>query len=134
MESIQSVYVGLSQGTLIHLNVFGEPFFDDSGTVFKVSPETGDREEVCPTSEFNPVDLDDYWTGESLKQEWEKNNGNIPDGNWLVPITPFVLGGKFEIANLMSIPVDEAIGFYETIRNDIKDLPDGATVQIVVKP
>lgn len=134
MSKAQSNYSDLSPGEVIYLNVFGEPFFAESGSVFKVSPETGGREEVCSLNDFSPGGLDDYWTGESLKQQWEMIHGAIPADNFLVPVTPFVLGGEFDISNLMSIDKDEAIGYYKRIRDGIRDLPDGATVKIEVKP
>lgn len=127
-------YTDISPGEVIYLNVFGEPFFAESGVVFKVSPETGEREKVCLLSDFNPVNLNDYWTGESLKQQWEKVNGAVPVDNFLVPVTPFTLGGEFDISNLMSIGEDEAIRYYKKIRDAIHDLPDGTAVKIEIKP
>lgn len=134
MSKTQSNYSDLSPGKVIYLNVFGEPFFAESGSVLKVSPETGEREEVCSLSGFNPGALEDYWTGDSLKQQWELAHGAMPADNFLVPVTPFVLGGEFDISNLMSIDKDEAIRYYKRIRDAIRDLPDGATVKIEVKP
>lgn len=124
----------LSGGKIVYINDFGEPFFECGGTVFKVSPETGEREEVCATARFDPLKLDDYWTGDSLKKEWEQANGGLPSEHWLVPITPFVLGGEFDPSNLMSIKISEAVGYYKTIRHALSSLPDGSKVEIKVKP
>lgn len=123
----------IPKGVIVYINVFGEPFFDNAKEVFKISPETGEREIVCQSDKFNLASLDNYWTGDSLKQQWEAINGLIQNGHYLVPITPFTLGGEFEIANLMCIPEVEMIGYYKKIRDAINILPDGAAVQIKIK-
>lgn len=125
--------VGSYPEDMVYMNIFGESFIEAGGFVFKVSPESGAREEVCRFDQFNADALGDYWTGESLKKEWETVNGLVPNGSLLVPMTPFVLGGLLEVENLMVIPASEAISFYKKIRDAIKYLHDGDTVQIVVK-
>lgn len=129
----------LSLGEMVFINIFGEPFFNESGVVVKISPETGERENVCLASSFAPESMDDYWTVESLKLEWELSNGKVPEDSFLVPITPFVLGGEFNALNLMAIKKEEAVRYYAKICNAIAGLPDGVAVkdgekiQIVVK-
>lgn len=40
------LFQALSDGQLVWVNVFAEPFFNVNGQIIKVSPETGDREEI----------------------------------------------------------------------------------------
>ena len=134
MASPKNLFSDLSHGHLVFVNVFGEPFFSVAGTVIKVNPETGEKEEVGPAANFDVRDLDDYWTGASLKEEWESVNGSIALGHFLVPITPFTLGGEFVASNLMMLSEAEAASFYSNIRKTIQGLPDGSTVTIEVKP
>lgn len=42
---------------ILYTNIFGEPFFEEDGTVFKVSPETGDIEPVCTFADFDTARL-----------------------------------------------------------------------------
>jgi len=122
-----------SQKTL-YTNIFGEPFFEDGGTIFKVSPETGDIEPICKFAEFDPACLDDFWTGDSLRRAWEDQHGPLGPDHCLVPVIPFVLGGDFEIQNLMPIPLSEANTFYAAIRAGIQSLDDGDSVRLEIVP
>lgn len=132
MNDLGDGYKDLSAETLLYLNVFGEPFFDVSGCVIKISPESGEEEQVCSSEEFNAQALDDYWTGDSLKTQWEATHGQLKEQHWLVPITPFVLGGAFDASNLMELTPQEAIAFYKDIRDQIKAMPDGSRIELVV--
>ena len=109
-------------------------FFEDGGTIFKVSPEAGDIEPVCTFAEFDPACLDDFWTGESLKHAWEDQHGPLGPDHCLVPVIPFVLGGAFEPQNLTALPLSEASTFYAEIRVGIRRLDDGEAVQVEIIP
>lgn len=130
IQQLSAYFSGLSDGRLVAVNVFGEPFFDVLGVLIKVSPETGDREEVGLVSKCPFDKLDDYWTGASLKEVWEHANGPVGNQHFLVPITPFALGGEFVISNLARLPIQEALALYQLIREQISDLSDGAKVSI----
>lgn len=133
LNRLMALYEDITRGRLVAVNVFGEPFFEVGGAVIKVSPETGDEEAVTPIGDFDFATLDDYWTASTLKLDWESQNGPIGDDYFLVPITPFVLGGEFVVANLMKIPLEEAIALYRQIRAQISGRPDGAKVSIEVQ-
>lgn len=70
---------------ILYTNIFGEPFLEDGGTVFKISPETGDIEPVCTFTDFDQARLDDFWTGESMKRDWEELHGPLSKDNCLAP-------------------------------------------------
>ena len=134
MKSLQLLYADLSGGKLLWVNAFGEPFFDDDGHAVKISPETGESEPVCPTAEFYPADLDGYWTGKPLRDEWEAIRGApLLATQFLVPAIPFVLGGEFSPSNLIPLSHETAVSFYRDVRRQIEGLPDGAAVRIRVK-
>jgi len=113
---------------------FRRAFFEKDGTVFKLSPETGDIEPVCAFGDFDPACLDDFWTGESLKRAWEDQHGQLGPNHCLVPVIPFILGGAFEPQNLMALPLSEANTFYAAIRAGIQSLDDGEVVHLEVAP
>ncbi len=131
-DSVTGLYSDLSCGVLTYINALGEPFFLESGVMAKYSPEDGEREKVSCEKAFGQVKLDDYFSGNSLRTEWEQKNGKLAEGCVLVPITPFVLGGEFEPANLHSLSLEKAASFYKDLRDQIKGLPDGAKIEIRV--
>lgn len=47
---------------------------------------------------------------------------------------PFVLGGAFEIQNLMPLPLSEANAFYAAIRAGIQSLDDGEAIRLKIVP
>lgn len=131
-KDIARLYRGLSDGELVAVNVLGEPFFDVLGTLIKVSPETGDREEVGKAADINLDMLDDFWTAESLRTAWEDRFERLGDDCFLVPKIPFALGGEFTVENLYCIPIPEAIDLYQVIRDQLTGLKDGDKVQIEI--
>jgi hypothetical protein len=50
----------------------------------------------------------------------------------LLPKTPFVCGGKYQLDNLYSVEEVKGMQFRASIANQIRDLPDGSDV--VLKP
>lgn len=130
---LEPLYSDIAIGRLIAVNVFGEPFFEKGDVVVKVSPESGDEEVVCNARDFDFSSLDDYWTAKTLEVEWESLNGAVGGDHFLVPITPFVLGGDFVVANLMKVPAAEAVNLYRQIRAQVKGAPDGTAISIKVE-
>lgn len=131
LNQLAQYYAGLSDGELVYVNSFGEPFFNVNGALIKVSPETGDHEDVGLLIELN--NLDDYWSMNSIKEVWEESNNElIGEHHFLFPITPFVLGGEYSIDNLKKIPIHEAVDVYKSIRDVVSMLPDGAKIKIEV--
>ncbi|GIK44926.1 MAG: hypothetical protein LC131_03495 [Anaerolineae bacterium] len=126
------LFQALSDGQLVWVNVFAEPFFNVNGQIIKVSPETGDREEVCSANEFDPAFLDDYWTGASLKKQWEGAHGHLNEGLFLVPSIPSVLGGEFSPDNLSVMSIETAAAYYANIREQIAGVPDGSFIEVEV--
>lgn len=116
---------------LIWINCLGEHFYETSAfDVIKENPETGTFEETGLN--LNEIKNNPFWSASGLKAEWETINGPLPDGKYLLPITPFILGGKFEASNLMAISENEAFSFYKNLRTQLKDLPDGTIVEWLI--
>jgi hypothetical protein len=53
-------------------------------------------------------------------------------GSRLVPIRPFVLGGGFELENFHVLSELAAMRFRIDLYNQMKDTPDGSSVQLVL--
>lgn len=133
LSNLLPFYSDIACGRLVAVNVFGEPFFERGDLVVKISPESGDEEVVGAARDFDFNALDDYWTAETLKAGWENQNGAVGADHFLIPITPFVLGGDFAVANLMKLLADEAIAFYRQIRAQVSGRPDGGKIQVDVE-
>lgn len=50
----------------------------------------------------------------------------------LVPKTPFVLGGGYNLDNLYALEASESMRYRGSIATQLRDLPDGAAVQLRV--
>jgi hypothetical protein len=121
-----------------HLLFFAEDLFGDqfalaSTGVLRFNAETGRTSFLSPTVEgWAELLLRNYEeeTGYPLAHQWQLRNGPLAEGQRLMPKRLFIMGGPFTVDNLL--PVDAATGmrFRGEIAAQIKDLPDGATVDI----
>lgn len=127
-------YQGMADGLVCFAeDVFGMQFCLKNGAVSRFDPETGECEAMAPDLErWAGMILRDYeqWTGHRLAHDWQTANGSIPLGSRLVPITPFVLGGEFEVQNCRSVDAAKGMRYRASIAIQIRDLPDGATVKL----
>lgn len=70
----------------------------------------------------------DRLLGTDVAEEWARRNGPIPEGRRLAGKIPFVLGGGFDLSNLYCADFDEMMRFRAYLADQIRDLPDGATI------
>jgi hypothetical protein len=116
-------------------DVFAGQFVLAGGAVHRLEPETGELQVMADTlEEWAATILDDsaFETGHSTATEWQRAHGPLPPGQRLIPKTPFVLGGQYSIENLYAADAVEAMRFRAHLAAQIRDLPDGATVEIRV--
>jgi len=73
------------------------------------------------------------YTGFPLAHEWQKKNGALKNNQRLSPVTPFALGGKFELENLKAIDSIELMRWRADLHNQIKDIPDGAPIKLKIR-
>jgi hypothetical protein len=115
-------------------DAFGGQFCIRGGSVGSFNPEEGVFTAVAAslgewasyiTSECN------FATGYPLAHSWQMENRPLVPGERLLPKTPFVLGGKFELQNLYACRDVEGMRFRALIANQIRNLPDGS--QVVLK-
>ncbi|MEZ5344501.1 MAG: SMI1/KNR4 family protein [Pyrinomonadaceae bacterium] len=125
-------YDGLAEGCLFFAeDVFGTQFCITKDQICIFDPETGSLEFLANTiEEWAEIVLSDFkvLTGYPLAHEWQIHHGRIPNGKRLVPKTPFVAGGKFDIENLYLCDAVESMKFRAKIAKQIKDLPDGSRI------
>lgn len=118
-------------------DAFGNQFsIYDNGSVFLFDPEAGEFEAIAPSVEAWAaliMDEPSELTGWSLCRLWQAANGRLEQDMRLLPRIPFVLGGEYEVANLASVHSLEAIQFRAALVRQMKNLPDGTSVRIVLE-
>ncbi len=116
-------------------DAFGMQFSIRADGVWQLDSETGAAKPFAPTLDDwarQILDEYNYLTGYSLIHEWQLQHGPIQPGKRLIPKTPFVAGGPFELDNLYAGDIVEAMRFRGYFAQQIKDLPDGAQVRLRV--
>jgi hypothetical protein len=130
-------YQGLAdEGLFFAEDAFGMQFCAQKDGVYLFDGETGTREFLASTlKDFVDAVLRDYdvLTGHAVAHAWQAKHGALPRGQRLIPKVPFVLGGKFETENLYALESRKAMLFRASIATQIRDLPDGAQVDLKFK-
>ncbi len=113
-------------------DIFGGQFCFKKDGIYCFDPETGSTRFLSSTLEgWVQLVIDDYraLTGYPVAHEWQKINGPLPIGMRLVPKIPFVVGGQFAIDNLFLLDSVKAMQLRANLAAQIKDLPDGSSIQ-----
>lgn len=116
-------------------DAFGEQFALSNGTVWRFNPESAAREEIAgDLDEWAERILADYSfeTGYQPAHDWQQQNGQLMEGQRLIPKMPFIMGGKYEADNLFALDAVKAMRYRADIWKQIRDLPDGAPIQLKV--
>ena len=112
-------------------DVFGFQWFLNGKSVWNFDPETGDKQFVAHSmNDWAEMLLKEHrvMTGWPLAHEWQLKNRPLMPYERLLPKRLFVLGGKFEISNLVA--VDSAYGMRarSAYAMSINSLPDGTNI------
>lgn len=113
-------------------DIFGVQFAFDEHQIVVFDPETGEVEHLASGLEsWASAILQNHneLTGYDLAHRWQQQYGRISTGQRLMPKRPFVLGGEFEVANVYALPDVDGMRLRGDLAVQIRDLPDGATVQ-----
>lgn len=129
-------YQGLDAGCLFFAeDLFGGQFAIKDELVYAFDPETGALEVLASSIDaWAEAVLSDseVLTGQPLAHTWQEMNGPIVAGERLLPAIPFVLGGEFSPANLRAIEAVKGMRFRGDLAVQIRDLPDGAQIDLKV--
>jgi hypothetical protein len=112
-------------------DVFGGQFAIAGDTIVMFDPETGAIEEIDKTFEgwaTKVLSEYDFYTGHLLAHKWQQIHGPIRPGRRLIPKQLFILGGDFDIENLMIVNDVKSMrsrGFFAT---ELKDVPEGGHI------
>jgi hypothetical protein len=114
-------------------DAFGNQFSIDEGRVVLFDAETGRAEGIADdiAGWLERIVADHrYLTGWPVAVEWQEQNEPLPPGKRLMPKQAFVLGGEFEVSNLRATDAVEAMQYRGYVAQRLRDVPDGATVQL----
>lgn len=132
----RNAYGDLANGCLFFAeDVFGGQFCMKENHVYTFDPETGALDYLADNVEdWAEAIISDYevLTGYPLAHEWQEQNGKLPAMKRLLPKVPFVAGGEFVLDNLFLVDAVEGMKVRADIANQIKDLPDGAQIELKV--
>lgn len=128
-----------SELTVWLVNRFGDLFlvFDD-GSVHMLDIAAGEAERVADSREDFAAKLDDgdnadQWLMIPLVDELVAAGMPLPPGHCYGFKMPPVLGGDYDTENVAVLPVAEHYGFNAELHDQIRDLPDGAQVKLVIE-
>ncbi len=132
----KATYEGMADdGLFFAEDVFGGQFVLKADGVYSFDPETAEYQYlVGGLYGWAEALLADYnvLTGFPLAHEWQVTNGPIPKAKRLVPQIPFVCGGEFSTSNLLLMDATRGMRLRGSIATQIRDLPDGAPIEIEI--
>lgn len=131
-----SIYddLDLSGYTFFAQDIFGFPYaISDKGIVCKFDPESGlMKAHSGSLEEWAGVILEkyNYETGWQVVHEWQIKNHPIDFTYRLLPQKPFIIGGEFKAENMKAIPSSQVAITYFHLYKQVKDIPDGTSIEI----
>jgi len=129
-------YADLADGCVFFAeDIFGGQFALADERVWVFDPETGEREQLGETLDaWARAVLGDFetLTGQPIAHAWQTAHGPLGAGKRLAPKTPFVAGGEFALSNLYAADAVEAMRFRGDLAQQIRNLPDGAKIELKI--
>ncbi len=104
--------------------------------ICKFDPETGEATRFADNFEDwarQIVENARIETGWPLSQQWRRTHGELPAKSRMNPKRLFILGGSFALENLFAIDAAEGMRFRGEIARQIRDLPNGTKIKIVLE-
>jgi len=133
-------WIGIDPIEVVTENDFGNLIIKDSKEQFwRLCPEDVYCEVIAKTiAEYNEIikgeDFLDDWFMSAMVEEAKKTLGSLEDSNKYYMVIPGVLDGEYGGANIKTAPLVELIRFSGDLGKQIKDLPDGAEIELKVIP
>lgn len=131
-------WVGIEPEEIVGENEFGNLMIRDcDGRYWRLCPEdvycnvvAENREKLDALSKDQAFLAD--WYMASLVTQARENLGALRKGWKYCLAIPGILGGEYDISNIKTAPLVEMIRFSGDIGRQIKDLPDGAQIELKV--
>ena len=133
-------WVGIDPQEVVLENDFGNLILKDSeNRYWRLSPEDVYCEVVAESTEEYKLLVKDEdfltdWFMSQMVQDAEAALGPLSDGQKYYMVIPGLLGGAYGGSNIQVAPLIELIRFSGNLGKQLKDLPEGAEVQLKVVP
>ena len=131
----KDTYQGLADGLFCFAqDLFGTQFaIADNQQVISFDPETAERtvlgESLVDWVGWLLADPDVNGTYR-IATAWQDENGPLEHDQRLIPWRFFVMGGEYDLANLVAKPAAECMRIRGPIAQQVHDLPDGAQIRL----
>lgn len=131
-------WVGINPTEIVAENEFGNLIIKDSEDKFwRLCPEDVYCEVVAKSIEdynnlINDIEFLNDWNMSVMVDEATKMLGELKEGYKYYMVIPGVLNGEYSGTNIKTAPFIEIISLSGNLGKKIKDLPDGAEVEIKV--
>lgn len=126
-------------GIGVDLLVFGFDLFGSmyaigsDAKVVTVDAETGEMKDFADDVEaWASLVLKEpaFLVGSELGRAWQQLHGPLAPLERLVPRRPFVLGGDYEVSNLVRCPLRRALALYGSLCEQLTGAADGTPVEV----
>jgi len=131
-------WVGIDPVEVVGENDFGNLMIKDSqGRYWRLCPEDVYCEVIAQKrEEFDRLSSDqeflEDWSMKLLVTQAREHFGPLTGDQKYCLVTPGILGGEYAVSNIKTAPLIDLIRFSGDLANQIKDLPDGAQIQLKV--
>jgi len=112
-------------------DIFGDQFGIRNGSIYRFKPETAELEKAASSIEgwagrilSNP----NVEVGHGFATHWQKQHRTLLYEERLVPLIPFVVGGKYDMTNVVVRNCVEGMIDRASIAVQLKDVPDGTKI------
>ncbi|MEM6504452.1 MAG: T6SS immunity protein Tdi1 domain-containing protein [Planctomycetota bacterium] len=129
-------WCGLEPVEVEHQNAFGNLIVRDANAAFwRICPEELSAEQICCNEgELTELMKSDQfiedWAMDAMVREARRVHGDLSEGRVYCLKAPAVLGGAYEADNYGTILLSELISFSGDVAQQIKDLPEGAQIEL----
>ena len=128
----------LGDGVCFAMDLFGMQYVWTPDAVRKLNPEDGELTTLSSASAaaFAEAMIRDWEieTGAPLAADWRAEKGPLTGMQRLVPRAPFLLGGGFEVENLVSLPAAAALSILGEMKEQVAGVPNGTGVRLRWSP
>ena len=131
-------WVGIDPIEVVGENDFGNLMIKDvEGKYWRLCPE----DVYCEVVAENREKLDALSTDQEFLEDWymkalvevaKDTLGPLEEGRKYYLVIPGALGGEYVISNIKTAPLVEIIRYSGDVGKQIKDLPDGAQINLKV--
>lgn len=130
---------GVDPAEIVAQNEFANLLIKDvNGKYWRLCPE----DVYCEVLAQDDAEFDQLFSNEEFLEDWhmhvlvkkaKQEIGALHDDRRYCLATPGVLGGEYAVSNIKTAPLVEIVSAAGDLARQIKDLPDGTKIKLMVK-